>query len=156
MLNTLQLKMKTRQELGLILESRYYRHGSQTTSHFFASHARDKTKNIFLYFLTELKTYHISYSIYKHDAIYIADPNSIRHKLRSLRSLCGSVVEDWSAESEDLRFDSSWGLRICYLSHARDKTKNIFLLFFTELKTYRLFYAVYLPPTCFSIPASPT
>ena len=99
MLNTLQLKMKTRQELGLILESRYYRHESQTTSHFFASHARDKTKNIFLYFFTELKTYHISYSIYKHAAIYIADPNSIRHKLRSPWSLCGSVVEDWGAKS---------------------------------------------------------
>ena len=27
-------------------------------------------------------------------------------------------------ESEGLRFDSSWGLRIFSLSHARDKTKN--------------------------------
>ena len=101
-------------------------------------------------------TISLAYSIYKHDAIYIAGPNSIRHKLRSPWSLCGSVVEDWSAESEDLIFDSSWGLRICYLSHARDKTKKIFLLFFTKLKTYHLSYAVYLPPTCFSIPASPT
>ena len=34
-----------------------------------------------------------------------------------------------SAESKGLRFDSSWGLRIFSLSHARDKTKkqNIFL-----------------------------
>ena len=34
-----------------------------------------------------------------------------------------------SAESKGLRFDSSWGLRIFCLSHARDKTKkqNIFL-----------------------------
>ena len=34
-----------------------------------------------------------------------------------------------SAESEGLRFDSSWGLRIFCLSHARDETKkqNIFL-----------------------------
>ena len=32
-----------------------------------------------------------------------------------------------SAESEGLRFDSSRGLRIFSLSHARDKTKNIFL-----------------------------
>ena len=32
-----------------------------------------------------------------------------------------------SAESEGLKFDSSWGLRILFLSHARDKTKNIFL-----------------------------
>ena len=29
-----------------------------------------------------------------------------------------------SVESEGLRFDSSWGLRIFSLSHARDKTKN--------------------------------
>ena len=28
---------------------------------------------------------------------------------------------------EGLRFDSSWGLRIFSLSHARDKTKKIFL-----------------------------
>ena len=38
-----------------------------------------------------------------------------------------SVVEHRSAESEGLRVDSSWGLRIFSLSHARDKTKNIFL-----------------------------
>ena len=31
-------------------------------------HARDKTNYIFLFFFTELKTYHLSYSIYKHDA----------------------------------------------------------------------------------------
>ena len=30
---------------------------------FFLSHARDKTKTIFLYFFTELKTYPLSYSI---------------------------------------------------------------------------------------------
>ena len=28
-----------------------------------ARHARDKTKNIFLYFFTKLKTYYLSYSI---------------------------------------------------------------------------------------------
>ena len=52
---------------------------------------------------------------------------------RSLWSFLGSVVEHWSAESEGLRFDSSWGLRIFSLSHAYDKTKNtknkIFLYF---------------------------
>ena len=31
-------------------------------------HARDKTNYIFLFFFTELKTYHLSYTIYKHDA----------------------------------------------------------------------------------------
>ena len=35
--------------------------------------------------------------------------------------------ENRSAESEGLRFDSSWGLRIFSSSHARDKTKNVFL-----------------------------
>ena len=44
---------------------------------FSLSHARDKTNYIFLYFLTELKTYHVSYSIYKrddeHDDIHDAD-----------------------------------------------------------------------------------
>ena len=29
-------------------------------------------------------------------------------------------------ESKDLRFDSSWGLRIFSFSHIHDKTKNIF------------------------------
>ena len=42
------------------------------------SHARDTTKNIFLYIFTELKIYRHSLSIYKHDAIDIADPSNIR------------------------------------------------------------------------------
>ena len=32
----------------------------------------------FLYFFTELKTCHLSYSIYKHDAIDIADHSSMQ------------------------------------------------------------------------------
>ena len=36
-------------------------------NHNFFPHARGKTKNIFLHSFTELKTYHLSYSIYKHD-----------------------------------------------------------------------------------------
>ena len=102
---------------------------------FSLSHARDKTKNIFLYFFTELKTYHLSYSIYKHDAIDIADPSSMQDAchMNFVIDLAhrGVSVAEWlehrSAESEGLRFDSSWGLRIFSLSHARDKTKNIFL-----------------------------
>ena len=31
-----------------------------------------------LYFFTELKTYHLPYSICKHDAIDIADPSSLQ------------------------------------------------------------------------------
>ena len=49
------------------------------SQNFSLSHARSKTKNIFLYFFTELKTYHPSYiSIYKHYAIDIADPSSMQ------------------------------------------------------------------------------
>ena len=47
---------------------------------------------------------------------------------------CGSVVEHWTPESEGIRFNSTWRLRIFSLSHACDKTKNIFLYFFSELK----------------------
>ena len=53
-------------------------------------------------------------------------------------TLCGSDVEHRSAESEGLRFDSSWVFRLFSLTHTRDKTKSIFLYFFTELKTYHL------------------
>ena len=52
----------------------------------------------------------------------------------SLWSLLGSVVEHWSAESEGLRFDSSWGLRIFSLSNAYDKTKN------TKIKSSFILY----------------
>ena len=51
----------------------------------------------------------------------------LRNAPSSPWSLCSSVVEQRSAESEGLRVDSSWGFRIFSLSHARDKTKNIFL-----------------------------
>ena len=43
---------------------------------FSLSHTSEKTKQIFFYFFTKLKTYHLSYSIYKHDAIDKADPSS--------------------------------------------------------------------------------
>ena len=46
---------------------------------FSLSHARDETKNIFLYFFNELKTSHLSYfSIYEHYAIDIADPSGMQ------------------------------------------------------------------------------
>ena len=57
------------------------------------------------------------------------------------RSLCGSVVEHRSAESEGLRFYSSWGLRIFSLSHTHDKTKNIFVNSLLSLK--HIFYYQY-------------
>ena len=52
-----------------------------------------------------------------------------------------SVVEYRSAESEGLRFDSSWGLRSYSFSLARDKKKNI-SLFLTELKTYHISHPI--------------
>ena len=119
---------------------------------FFFVHAGDKTENNFLYFFTELKTSHLSYSIYKHDANDIAYPSS-NHRMRviyelrngpcSPSTLCGSAEENRSAKSDGLKSDSSWGLRIVSLSHAREKTKNIFLYFFTELKTIYLSYSIY-------------
>ena len=54
-----------------------------------------------------------------------------------LTSLCGSVVEHWSTESEGLRFNSSWGFKIFSLSHSSD---NYFLV---ELKTSHLTYSIY-------------
>ena len=58
-------------------------------------------------------------SIHKHYAIDIVNPHStvgrvsyeLHKRLHSPWSLCGSVVEHRRAESEGLKFDSSWGLR---------------------------------------------
>ena len=73
----------------------------------------------------------MAYSNYKHDAIDIADLSSMRDTCQmnfviDLGHRRVSVARR-SAKSEGLRYDSSWGLRIFSLSHARDKTKNIFL-----------------------------
>ena len=71
-------------------------------------------------------------SIYKHDAINIADPSRMQNAchmnfvMPSPQSLCGSVVERRSAEFGGLGFDSSWGLRIFSLSYARNKMKQNF------------------------------
>ena len=93
---------------------------------FSLSHAREKTKNIYLCFFTELKTYHLSYFlICKHYAIDIDDPSSMQDACHMNfvidlvhRGLCGSMVEHRSADSESLRFDSSWGLR--FFSFSKD------------------------------------
>ena len=127
-------------------------------SEFFSlSYAHDKAKNIFLYFFTKLKTDHLSYSIYKHNTIDIADPRSMQgepHKRpHSPQSLCVSVVEhDRVQIPESLRFNSSWEFRIFSLSHAHEKMKNIFLYFFIKLKTYHLTYSItfFFVIICFS------
>ena len=71
---------------------------------------------------------------YKHDAIDIVDPSRMHDACHinfaidlAHLSLCGSVVEHHSAESEELRLNCSWELKIFSLSHLCDKTKNIFL-----------------------------
>ena len=56
------------------------------------------------------------------------------------RGVSSTVVEHWSAESEGLRFDSSWGLRIFLCPMLVIRRKNIFLCFFTKLKTYHFSY----------------
>ena len=127
-------------------------------SEFFSlSYAHDKAKNIFLYFFTKLKTNHLSYSIYKHNTIEIADPRSMQGKLHkrphSPQSLCVSVVEhDRVQIPESLRFNSSWEFRIFSLSHVHEKMKNIFLYFFIKLKTYHLTYSItfFFVIICFS------
>ena len=79
-----------------------------------------------------LKNCHISSSIYKHDAIDIANPNSMQDACHmnlvidpAHRRVCGLVVEHRSAEAE-----------------GRDKTKNIFFYIFTELKTHHPSYSI--------------
>ena len=111
-----------------------------------SSCAHDKTKNIFLYFFTKLKTYHLSNFhlrtlCHQHcwSKQYVGRVSyELNIRPGSPWSLCGSVVEHLSMKSEGLRFNSSWGLRIFSLSHTRDKTKKIFLYFFTEPKTHHL------------------
>ena len=66
-----------------------------------------------------LKTKKIRYSLW-------ATLQFVRIEKLILR-LSGSVIEHRNAESEGLRFDSSRGLGIYSLSHARDKTRNIYL-----------------------------
>ena len=64
--------------------------------------------------------------------MYIADLSSMQDAchmnfvidLAHRRVSVAQSLEHRSAESEGLRFDSSWGLRIFSLSHARDKTKK--------------------------------
>ena len=69
--------------------------------------------------------------------------NGIRTKKSTEEKNEKNMVEQRSAESEGRRFDSSCTtIKNFFLSHARDKTKTIFLYFFTELKTYPLSYSI--------------
>ena len=97
-------------------------------------YAREKTKTSISIFLPSSKLTICHILFYKYDATDIADLSSLLDACHidfvidlTHRSCCCSVVEHRSTKSEDLMFDSSLELRIFSLSHARDKTKNIFL-----------------------------
>ena len=75
--------------------------------------------------------------------IFLSTIKKLKLNFNSRIDLFRYIDKDRSAESEGLRCDSSWGLRIFSLSHAGDKTKNIFLYLFAELKTYNLSYSIY-------------
>ena len=89
-----------------------------------------------MYFFTELKTYKLSHSVsnimLSTLLILAVCRICVIHELFngpcSPQSLCASVVEHWRAESQGLRFNSSWGLRNFSLSHTSDETKNILLI----------------------------
>ena len=51
---------------------------NKTLFFFSLSHTNDKTKSISFYFFTKHKTSHFSYSVYKHDAIDIANTSSMQ------------------------------------------------------------------------------
>ena len=86
-----------------------------------------------------LKTKKIRYSLW-------ATLQFVRIEKLILR-LCGSVIEHRNAESEGLRFDSSRGLGIYSLSHARDKTKNIYLQFYISFSFAINLHLVYPEPS---------
>ena len=82
----------------------------------------------------------------------------LRNRPRSPWSFCCSVVEHWSAESEGLRFDSSWGLRIFSLSHAHDKTK-FSSNFSNPRRSFRIntdFYIIVQPVFAYTFPLPPS
>ena len=111
-----------------------------TKNFFFVPHSRqDKTPSFFTSLPSSKLTISLI-SIYKHYAIDIADPSTyagcmsyeLHNRPHSLWSLCGSVVEHKSMESEGLGFNSSWGLRIFSLSHACNKMENNIFLYVTS------------------------
>ena len=109
-----------------------------TKNFFIVPHSRQDKKTIFISLPSSKLTISLI-SIYKHYAIDIADPSSMQdvcHELHnrphSLWSLCSSVVEHKSMEPEGLGFDSSWGLRIFFLSHAHNKMKKKIFLYVTS------------------------
>ena len=88
-------------------------------------------------------------SIYRHYTINIADPNSMLDACHM--NFVIDLLTRKSLWCEGLRFDSSWGLRIFSLAHARDKMKNIFLYMLILFFKIRNFLSVQV----FSIRGAP-
>ena len=103
-----------------------------------------KKKNISFNFFTELKTYHLSIFIYKHEAIDIADPSSMQDMCHMYFVIdlahrgVSKKISDRTSEREIRRSDGDSEFFLCPTLVTR--RKNIFLDFFTELKTYHLLY----------------
>ena len=103
---------------------------------FALSHTRDKTSFLFLYQAPKPTIFLILFTNMRLSTSLI---DYVGH----LSYMNFIAVEHRSAESKGLRLESSWGLTIVSLSHARGKTKNIFLYFFTKLKTYYIPHSIY-------------
>ena len=75
------------------------------------------------------KTHHLSYSVYKHEAIDVADSSSMQDAcyMNFVMDLAhrGSVVGHQSTESEGMRFYSWWGLRISSLLRSWQDEKHV-------------------------------
>ena len=88
---------------------------------------------IYSYFFTEPKTYYLSYSVYKHDAIDIADPSSMQDEchMTFVIDLIGGV-----------RVDSSWGLRIFLCPTLVIRRKTSFSISFDCFHQFFLLFIV--------------
>ena len=69
------------------------------TQNFSLSYTRDKMKNIFLYFFTEFKTYHLSFiffiHIYKHDAMQDTMQDACHMNFVIDLTHCGVSLAQW-------------------------------------------------------------
>ena len=91
-------------------------------------------KHLSLFFLPGSKLTISLISTYKHNAINIVDPSSMKETCHMNFVIdlahCGVSATQWlehrSAESEGLRFDFSWGLKNVCLSYARHKAEKTF------------------------------
>ena len=83
---------------------------------FSLSHVRDKTKGIFLYFITRLKTYHLLYSIERLSYSHLRVNRRILSANKGFLNKMATLMFGYllSADSHDLRL-----FRIIFFSHRR-------------------------------------